>query len=186
MPLILLSFTPFVGFTLLSHLASVELGVWAAAILAIGLILSDWLRPGGSIKMLEAALAALFCLLAVYMLTAKAPQSVMLVRMVANGGLLAIALISLAIGKPFSLQYARETASPASLRSPVFLKENYRMTAVWTGVFAALFAASALAFYQPTTPVWVERSVVYGALIAGCVFTFWYVDRLRGRHRSQV
>ena len=133
MPLILLSFTPFAAFTLLGHFASVELGLWAAAVLALGLVLSDWLRPGGSIKVIEAGSAAIFCALALYSLTVKSPEGLTPVRMLANGGLFFVSLLSLANGKPFTLQYSRETASTKALNSPMFLKENYRVAGVWVG-----------------------------------------------------
>lgn len=185
MPLILLSFTPFAAFTLLGHFASVELGLWAAAVLALGLVLSDWLRPGGSIKVIEAGSAAIFCALALYSLTVKSPEGLTPVRMLANGGLFFVSLLSLANGKPFTLQYSRETASTKALNSPMFLKENYRVAGVWVGVFAILFLANVAAMIIPATPVWLERAIVYGALIGGFAFTAWQIRSLRDQRRAE-
>lgn len=174
----LLSLTPFGAFTLFGETISVELGLWAAAILALGLVLSDWLRPESPVKMIDGGSALLFGGLALYTLFVAAPESVAIVRAIANGGLMSIALLSMAVGKPFSLQYARETAPQEAMTAPVFLKHNYIITAVWSGVFAILFGVSvAVLFALP--PLWLARSIVYLVLIAGVGFTFWYLARLR-------
>ncbi|OJY36931.1 MAG: hypothetical protein BGP06_13525 [Rhizobiales bacterium 65-9] len=177
--LMLLSLTPFAAFTLLGRLVSLEVGVWAATLMALGLVLSDWLRPGGTIKMIEAGSLALFGALALYSLNADMAASRSAVRAVSNGGLLAISLVSLAIGKPFSLQYARETASPAALASQAFLKQNYVITSVWAGAFAVTTGISALSLLANALPRWLESLVIYGALAFGALFTMWYSGRVR-------
>lgn len=184
MPLILLSFTPFAAFNLLSEWVSVEVGVMAAALLALGLIMSDWLRPDGSAKALELGSAALFCALAAYIFWRRPADGLLLGRLVANGGLTAIALVSLAMGKPFSLQYARETAAQDAINSPDFLRDNYVITLVWTAIFGFLFAASVWTATTGVAPGFLRRALVYSVLIGGFVFTAWYVERLRNRQRS--
>jgi hypothetical protein len=39
------------------------------------------------------------------------------------------------IGKPFSLDYARQNTAPALWNNPVFIRTNVRITAIWAGVF---------------------------------------------------
>lgn len=175
--LMLLSLTPFAAFTLLGRLISIEVGVWAGVVIALGLVLSDWLRPDGSIKMIEAGSFVLFGAVAIYGLSADMYASRAAVRAVSNGGLLAISLFSLAIGKPFTLQYSREMAPQAALASPRFRRLNYVITGVWTAMFAVMTAASVHALLGHGMARWIENLIVYAALAFGVVFTVWYVER---------
>ena len=66
-------------------------------------------RRGESVKILEIGSLVLFGLLVrVYAGSAAPPWTVATVRLAVDAGLLAIVLVSLAIGRPFTLQYARE------------------------------------------------------------------------------
>ncbi len=185
MPLFLLSLTPFAAFTVLSQAISIEIGLWAGAILALGLVLSDGLRPESPIKAIDAGSTLLFGGLALYTLLIGAPESLAIVRVIVNGGLLFIAVLSLVAGRPFTAQYARETAAYEALSTPSFLKANYVITGVWVAVFAVTFAASLFAA-MTTLPHWLERLVVYAALTAGFGFTLWYVRRARQQVKSEI
>lgn len=48
-----------------------------------------------------------------------------------NSALAAIVCFSLIIGKPFTLQYAREQVEPKHWQSPTFLKINWILTSIW-------------------------------------------------------
>ncbi len=177
----LLSLTPFAAFTLLSHAVSVPIALWVAAVLALGLVLSDWLRPGGGVKIIEAGSAIVFSALAVYAMSSVVDGDLARVsRLAANGGLMATSLLSLAIGAPFTLQYARETAPNEALASAGFRRDNYVMTSAWVVVFAIMFGAN-LAGVFGATPLWIERLIIYVALIGGGGFTFWYIRRVQRR-----
>ncbi|MGE0383066.1 MAG: hypothetical protein AB7O90_19730 [Hyphomicrobium sp.] len=51
--------------------------------------------------------------------------------LLANSALAAIVLFSMVIGKPFTLQYAREQAPPERWHHPLFLKINWVLTSIW-------------------------------------------------------
>ncbi len=51
--------------------------------------------------------------------------------LIANSALAIIVIISMAIGKPFTLQYAREQVAREHWRNPVFLKINWVLTTIW-------------------------------------------------------
>ncbi len=51
--------------------------------------------------------------------------------------MLAISLLSLAIRRPFTLQYAREVVDAETAALPGFLKANYVITSAWAAAFAA-------------------------------------------------
>lgn len=50
---------------------------------------------------------------------------------IVNSTLAAIVLISMAIGQPFTLQYAREEAPREKWSHPLFLKINWILTSIW-------------------------------------------------------
>lgn len=55
----------------------------------------------------------------------------------ANGTLAVSAAAGLAIGKPFTLDYAREHTDPALWNQPEFLRTNFIITLMWTLSFTA-------------------------------------------------
>ena len=103
-----------------------------------------------------------------------------------NVTLMAIAWGSLLFGAPFTIQYAREQAPPELWRSPVFLRINQYITAVW-GVDFSLSALVSL-FRHATGDTsfvsqyaWVLFSV--GAALFTVYFPGWYRARaLRPAH----
>jgi hypothetical protein len=103
------------------------------------------------------------------------------VRLAVDGGLFLIALISLAIGQPFTLQYARESVPREFWTTPVFFSTNVRITAVWTAAFAVMTAADAAAQYVEAIPLWVDIAATVAAFAAAFWFTRWYPATVRRR-----
>ncbi len=96
------------------------------------------------------------------------------VRLAVDAGLLAIVLVSLAIGRPFTLQYARERVPEAFWAMPLFLTTNRIISTVWAGAFAALVAADAAAEWVPSVPLWVDVVGSIAAFAAAVWFSRWY------------
>ena len=65
-------------------------------------------------------------------------------RLAANGGLFAIALFSILVRNPFTLQYAREQVPREFWETPRFIWTNYIITGAWAIAFAVMAAADAL------------------------------------------
>jgi len=99
--------------------------------------------------LLEIGTAILFGLLAGYAFIAQPSWSVIDVRLMVDAGLLAIVLVSLLLRRPFTLQYAREQASEEAMRSPIFLRTNYVISAAWALAFAVLVIADLVMIYLP-------------------------------------
>jgi hypothetical protein len=55
-----------------------------------------------------------------------------------NSALAIIAFISLLIGKPFTLQYAREQVPHTQWNHPIFIKINWILSAIWTILLIAM------------------------------------------------
>lgn len=140
----------------------------------------DW-ALSGSLKVLEIGTVALFAALAGFTAVVHWPWTLMGVRLAVDCGLLAIALVSLAIGRPFTLQYARERTPEALWATPLFLAVNRRITWAWAGAFAALVASHAALVVDPTLPLWLDIALTVAALLAALRFTAWYPGHVRRR-----
>jgi len=97
------------------------------------------------VKVLDVGSLLLFGVLLLCTLIAAPDWTVATVRLAVDGGLLAIVLVSLAIGMPFTLQYARESVPHEFWTSPIFMTTNRRITGVWAAAFAVMTAADAAA-----------------------------------------
>jgi len=175
---ILLGLSPFLVFFALMRLASPVAGLVGALVVSALLCLRMRLR-GESIKILEVGSLVLFGLLCVYTLVVAPRWTVATVRLAVDGGLLVIVLVSLAIGRPFTLQYARERVPEQFWASPIFLAVNRVITAVWAASFAVLVAADAAAEYVPAIPLWGDVGASVAAFLGALWFTRWYPARVR-------
>jgi hypothetical protein len=112
----LTSFAPFIVVAILIHLGLMKSALWAGAAIAAGLILRDRLLLGRSVRILKVGTAVLFVGLALYTAITAQAWTIPLGRLVVDVGLLAIVLLSLAIGLPFTLRYARTRPRQSGLR----------------------------------------------------------------------
>lgn len=111
---ILLSLAPFIVFFVLMRLVSPLAGLAAAFAVAVLLGVRQP-RRGEQIKILEIGTLLLFGVLVVYTLVAAPHWSVATVRVVVDGGLLAIGLVSLLIGMPFHVAIRRPAGAEGIL-----------------------------------------------------------------------
>ncbi len=167
---LLLGFAPFLAFALLSHTVGSLPGLLAAALVSLLLILWEVLR-GHTPKLLELGTLLLFGGLSIYTLVAEPAWSIMGVRLVVDSGLLLIVLGSLLIGKPFTIQYARENVPQDLWSTPAFLATNRIITGVWAGVFVLLIVADLLLLYAPQVPHRVGILLSIAALWGGAKVT---------------
>ncbi|MEJ1978243.1 MAG: hypothetical protein WDN49_21100 [Acetobacteraceae bacterium] len=105
--------------------------------------------------------------------------SVIGVRLCVDAGLLLIVLASMALGRPFTLQYAREQVPPEVWSSPEFLRVNNVLTAAWALAFAVMVAAEAALLYLPEAPRRAGVIAIILALVGAVKFTGWYPEHAR-------
>src|SRR6516165_1475854 len=105
--------------------------------------------------------------------------TVVAVRLAVDAGLLAIVVISLAIGRPFTLQYARQRVPEQYWHEPLFLTINRRIPWVWAGAFAALVVAHAAVVFVPAVPWWLDIAATIFVLAAAVRFTARYPEHAR-------
>ena len=104
---IFLILAPFASFALLMLVTSAAISLFAGAAIAAAIIGYEVSR-GRSIKMLAAGAVIMFSALGGYISLIDGDWSATEVRLAVDIGTLAIALASIAIRAPFTLQYARE------------------------------------------------------------------------------
>jgi hypothetical protein len=180
---ILLGLSPFIVFFVLMRLVSPLAGLAAAFALSVLLGFRQW-RRGESVKVLEVGSLALFGVLLLYTLIAAPEWTVATVRLAVDGGLLVIVLVSLAIGMPFTLQYARESVPKEFWTAPLFITTNQRITAAWAAAFAVMTAADAAAHYVEAIPLWIDVAASIAAFVGAVWFTRWYAALVRRRVRD--
>jgi len=177
---ILLGLAPFIVFFVLMRAVSPLAGLAAAFAVAVLLGLRQWWR-GEQVKVLEVGSLVLFGVLVLYTLIAAPHWSVATVRLAVDGGLFTIVVVSLAIGMPFTLQYARERVPKEYWASPLFFTVNRRITAAWAAAFAVMTAADAAAEYVEAIPLWIDVAATIAAFVAAVWFTQWYPEAVRRR-----
>jgi hypothetical protein len=170
---ILLSLSPFAVFFVLMRLHSPIAGLIGALVASL-LLCAFMRRRGEAVKILEVGSLALFGLLTAYTWLGAPTWTVATVRLAVDAGLLAIVLVSLAIGQPFTLQYARERVPEQFWALPVFFTTNVVITTIWAGAFAVLVAADAAAEWLPAVPLWVDIVASIVAFVGAVWFSNWY------------
>jgi hypothetical protein len=175
----LLAFAPFIVFALIDRLVGATEGLIAAAVVSAALLIRDWVAPGRSPKILEIGTVLLFSGMAIYAMTVDTAWSIVGVRLRVDLGLLVIVLVSLALQRPFTLQYAREQTPPEIWNSPRFVRTNYVITAVWALAFAVLVLADLVLLYVPALPPRVGIIATIAALVGAIKFTGWYPDQVK-------
>jgi hypothetical protein len=175
----LLAFAPFIVFALGDHFIGATEGLIAGAATSAGLLIRDWVTPGRSPKILEIGTTILFGALAVYAVAGGPTWSIVGVRLRVDLGLLLIVLISMALRRPFTLQYARERVPAELWSSPRFVRTNYVITAAWALAFMILVIADLALLYVPAMPPRVGIIATVIALVAAFKFTGWYPERAK-------
>jgi hypothetical protein len=159
-----------------------------AAAAALGLaVLTLWVstRRGVRVHLLEGFTAVYFGVLAIVALVA--PTDIvdwlhLWAGEVSNIALALFAVVTLAIKRPFTLAYAKDTTPPEHWDSPVFLRINYVISSAWAAafVFSAVVGAYGDAVLADNDNFWTSWILPIGAVIFAVSFTEFYPDRATG------
>ena len=175
---VVVGLSPFIAFFVLMRLVSPVAGLAGALAVSALLCLRMRLRRE-SIKILEVGTFVLFAGLTVYTLAAAPRWTVATVRLAVDTGLLSIVLVSLVIGRPFTLQYARERVPEQFWDSPIFMAVNRAISSGWGGAFAIMVAADVAAEFVPAIPLWVDVAASAAAFAGAVWFTRWYPAKVQ-------
>jgi hypothetical protein len=175
----LLAFAPFIAFAVIDRLIGSTAGLLAGAVISTILLVRDVMSPARGIKILDVGTFVLFCGLTLYAWLVQPNWSIIAVRLFVDSGLLLIVLLSLAVGKPFTLQYAREQVSAELWDTPEFYRTNVVISAAWALAFCIMVVAELVLLYQPEVPHRVGVIAIIVALVGAVKFTSWYPESRR-------
>jgi hypothetical protein len=174
--LFFLILSPYMAFTATAYLAPLTDSVTVAALVSLAINLADHLR-GRAPKAVGLASTAMFAGMTVYFVFAETEWSGLEIRLALDLGIFTVALISIALRRPFTLQYARETVDEATQREPAFVQVNYVLTGVWAAAMALMMTIDILAIYLPWLPLWAGLAVTFVLRSGAVQFTKWYPHR---------
>lgn len=172
----LIILSPFITVAFLLAFTSASISLFAGGVVALGLVGADLWR-GRQIKMLPAGSVVLFAALGGYQGLIEHEWNDFSIRLAIDVGMLAIALVSIAMKMPFTLQYAREQVDAQTMGEPAFLQVNYVLSWAWVGAMLLMLVADILMIYFPALPLWSGLVAVYVARNAAIAFTKWYSNR---------
>jgi hypothetical protein len=175
-----LSFVPFIAFAVLNGPLGAVGALLAAALASAALVLRG-LLAGAAPKILELGSLVLFIGLALWSWAAGVGLSIVGTKLAVDVGLLVIVLFSMATGRPFTLQYARERVPRDLWDNPRFLWVNQVITGVWALNFLAVTIVELAMLLDPAVPAFVGMIVMVAALAAAIRFTQWYPKRAAAR-----
>jgi hypothetical protein len=176
---LLLAFAPWIAFLIIAHgsLFRLKLGLMVA--LALCVLMGVTRLHRGVI--LWAGLC-FFTFATIAVLIFENMWTVQHMGVLASATLAVSAAASLAIGKPFTLDYAREHTDPALWNQPEFLRTNFVITLVWT----LSFTANAILAWGKMIGFLLSElgyeALSYTLLVGTAAFTIWYpshVSRIR-------
>jgi hypothetical protein len=180
---IFLILAPYGTFATLMLVTSAAISLFASAAICLMVVAHDAFR-GRSVKMLGAGSVILFAALGAYIMLVDSGLSSSAVKLTVDAGVFAISLTSLAIRKPFTLQYAREMADTETARLPGFMRANYIITSAWTGAFLLMMIANILMIYVPGLPLWSGILIAFAARNSAVYFTKWYPQHRRANYAA--
>ncbi|MGW7635749.1 hypothetical protein [Streptomyces decoyicus] len=139
--------TPWIAMSVLVGPGRYELAVGVSLALAVAIVIAGRIRsPGASLKILEISDVVFFAAMAVIGIFASPGMHRWLESYsgeLSNIALMVIALGSMAVKVPFTLQYAREQVPREFWDNPRFLRTNYRITGAWAAAFGVAAIAGA-------------------------------------------
>ena len=178
---IFLILAPFASFALLMLVTSAAISLFTGAAIAAAIIGYEVFR-GRSVKMLAAGAVIMFSALGGYISLIDGDWSATEVRLAVDIGTLGIALASIAMRAPFTLQYAREAVNAETMKMPGFMRANYIITWAWTGAFVLMLIANLLMIYMPSLPFWAGLGIGVVARNSAVYFTKWYPAYRRAKY----
>ena len=117
---------------------SADVSLFAAAAICLAVIAFDRLaRPRSSRSSARARWSLFLGSRSLYLMLVDAGLSASAIKLTVDAGVLVIALVSIAIRHPFTLQYAREVVDAETAVLPGFIRANYIITWAWAACDAA-------------------------------------------------
>jgi len=177
---ILLGFAPFIVFALLTSV-SVSLGLWLAFAAAFVITIRDFVESP-TLRLLDAGSVTLFGLMALFTGFIEPSLTLQSVRLVVDASFLGMALVSLGLRRPVTVDYGHEHLPKDVWNTPAFLRANYILTGAWAAGFAVMTAADIASVFIAQVPLSLDIAVGLAALGLAIAFTVRYPVTLAQRN----
>lgn len=171
---ILLGFLPWIAYFILSG-SSQTSHLLALSVALIMMVLFDRRELKKGFILVWGSTLFFSALLIISLLTTT-PWFSAQAGLLGNIALMLITWFSLLIGKPFTIQYAREETDPLVWESPLFLHINVVLTAVWGISFTILSLIGLLRRYFQLPDDVLYQSFTYIPTLLAIIFTKQYPD----------
>jgi hypothetical protein len=178
---IFLILAPYGAFAFLMLVTSAVTSLFAAAAICSAIIVLDMVR-GRSVKILGAGSVVTFAAVGAYVWLVAPGMSVSAVKFSVDAGVLLTVLVSIAIRRPFTLQYALEEADAETARLPGFIRANYIITWAWAAAMLAMTIGNVALIYVPGLPIWSSLLVAFAARNSAVYFTKWYPEYRKAKY----
>ena len=178
---IFLILAPYGVFAVLTLLTSTAVSLFAGAAICLAVIAYD-LAGGRSLKILGAGSVVVFSAVGGYVTLIDPHLSVSAVKFAVDTGIFLVTLISILIGRPFTLQYAIEVVDAETVKVPGFMKANYIITWAWTLSMLLMMAGNVALIYVPGLPLWSGLLIAFAARNSAIYFTRWYPQYRKAKY----
>jgi hypothetical protein len=179
---IFLILAPYGAFALLMIVTSAAVSLFATAAICLATICFDTIVRGRSIKILAAGSVVTFATVGCYVLLADPGMSVSAVKFSVDAGMLLVILASIAIRRPFTLQYALEEVDAETTKLAGFIRANYIISWVWAASMVAMMIGNVALIYVPGLPIWSSLLVAFAARNSAVYFTKWYPEYRKAKY----
>ena len=179
---LLLSFAPWIAFMFISGpgMFRLKLGIVVAALLVIIMAVTKLHR---GVILWAGVIFFSYAIIAVVLFNDM--WAVNNMGMLSHGALALGTWFSVAIGRPFTMDYAKQHTDPALWNNPVFLRTNYIITSAWGIVFTAGVLLAWLRTFIHNIPHWQWETLQYTLMLITMLFTNWYPAYIRKRRAEQ-
>ena len=174
-----LSFLPFILFAILVDRTGPTSALALGAAIGLVLAVRSRLKPPYALNVLDTGATVLMGGLALYAAVAGGTLSLIAVRLCIDFGLFLIVVLSIVIGRPFTLAYARQQVDPSLWDHPIFLRTNNLIAGAWAAAFAVMAGIEAAMLLRPDFPRPLGVALIVLAFAAVFAFTVWYPKRVR-------
>ena len=178
---LLFGFAPWIAFLVIAHGSMYRLKLGLAVAAALTLVMAVTKLHRGVIMWVG---IAFFAYASVAVFVFEHMWTVRWMGVLANGALAAGTWMHPGLGRPFTLEYAREHADPAMWNHPVFLRTNTVITRVWAVVFTIGAGLAWLKGLGTGLPEWQIETANYSFMFAAVLFTNGYPLAVKRRARA--
>ncbi len=137
----MLGFLPWIVYWILVGNVGFETSILVTLGVALAVNAATYARTR-SFKLFEAGAVAIFVVLLIISLAGEDDFLERWIQPLSNLGILVLALATVVVGRPFTLEYARDSVSPEVAATAGFLYVNRVLTWVWVGAFAVMTVVS--------------------------------------------